>query len=132
MSDASAYFDAIQAVNAEVQAWYAGTAQAGALDRLMAHFSAQFSMVLPSGATLDWPALREIFAQQGGQRPEFEIRITDSEIIAHYPGGAVVRYNERQSDGARNRNLRRSTAVLEIDAHGTVRWLHLQETFYTE
>jgi hypothetical protein len=131
MSDANPYFDEIQAVNAAVQAWYADAAQAGALDRLMAHFSAQFSMVLPNGATLDWPALREIFAQYGGQRPNFEIEITDSTFIAQYPGGAVVRYNERQSDGG-ERNLRRSTAVLEMDAHGTVRWLHLQETFCAE
>ncbi|SDG79119.1 hypothetical protein SAMN05216466_105193 [Paraburkholderia phenazinium] len=132
MSEANPYFDEIQTVNAEVQAWYTGAPQAGALDRLMAHFSAQFSMILPNGATLDWPALREIFAQHGGQRPNFEIQITDSAIIVQYPGGAVVRYNERQSDGEHSRNLRRSTAVLEMDAHGTVRWLHLQETFCAE
>ncbi|MEW6342355.1 MAG: DUF4440 domain-containing protein [Paraburkholderia sp.] len=131
MSDANPYFDEIQAVNAAVQAWYAGAAQAGALDRLMAHFSTQFSMILPNGATLDWPALREIFAQYGGKRPNFEIEITGCTIIAQYPGGAVVRYNERQSDGG-ERNLRRSTAVLEMDAHATVRWLHLQETFCAE
>ncbi len=72
MSDANPYFDEIQAVNAEVEAWYSGAAQAGALDHLMAHFSPQFSMILPNGGTLDWPTLREIFAQHGGQRPELQ------------------------------------------------------------
>jgi hypothetical protein len=132
MSEAKPFFDEIQAVNAEVQAWYAGTAEPAALDRLMAHFSPQFSMILPNGGTLDWPALREIFAQHGGQRPNFEIQITDSTIVAQYPSGAVVTYNERQSDGEQNRNLRRSTAVLEIDARGLVQWRHLQETFCAE
>ena len=132
MSDANLYFDEIQAVNAEVEAWYSGEAQAGALDQLMAHFSPQFSMILPNGGTLDWPTLRETFAQHGGQRPSFKIRITDSTIITQYPGAAVVTYNERQSDGEHSLNLRRSTAVLEIDAHGKVQWRHLQETFCAE
>ena len=39
--------------------------------------------------------------------------------------------NGRQSDGEHSRNLRRSTAVLEIDAHGRVQWRHLQETWMT-
>ncbi|MGF6243024.1 MULTISPECIES: DUF4440 domain-containing protein [Paraburkholderia] len=132
MSDANPYFEEIQAVNAEVEAWYSGAAQAGALDRLMAHFAPHFSMILPNGGTLDWPTLREIFAQHGGQRPDFAIQITDSTIVTQYPGGAVVTYHERQSDGEARRNLRRSTAVLEMDAHGKVQWRHLQETFCTE
>ena len=129
MSDPNPFLDEIQAVNAEVQAWYAGTAESGALDRLMAHFSPQFSMILPNGATLDWPRLREIFAQHGGQRPNFAIEITGIAFIAQYPSGAVVTYIETQSEGEQNRNLRRSTAVLEIAAHGKVQWRHLQETF---
>jgi hypothetical protein len=132
MSDSNPFFDEIQAVNAEVQAWYAGTAGPGALDHLMAHFSPQFSMILPNGATLDWPTLREIFEEHGGQRPNFAIEITGGAFIARYPSGAVVTYIERQSDGEHNRNVRRSTAVLEIDAHGNVQWRHLQETFCAE
>ena len=60
MSDSNPFFEDIQAVNAEVQAWYAGTTEPAALDRLMAHFSPQFSMILPNGATLDRPMLREM------------------------------------------------------------------------
>jgi hypothetical protein len=132
MSDANPYFEDIQAVNAEVEAWYTGASQAGALDQLMAHFSPQFCMILPDGGTLDWPMLREIFARHGGQRPNFKIRITDTTIIARYAGGAVVTYKESQWDGGHAANVRRSTAVLEIDAHGRVQWRHLQETFCTE
>jgi len=133
MSDASPYFDELNAIHVEIQAWYRGTAEAradsDALDRLMARFSPQFSMILPTGATLDWSTLREIFAKHGGQRPDFGIAIADMAIVAQHPSGAVVTYSERQTDGGLNLNLRRSTAVLEIDAHGTVLWRHLQETF---
>jgi hypothetical protein len=132
MSDANPYFDALKAINLEVQAWYTGVAEANALDRLMARFSPQFSMVLPTGGTLDFATLRDIFAQHGGHRPGFAIEITSQVVVADYPCGAVVTYCERQSDGDVTLNLRRSTVVFERDAHGNVLCRHLQETFYAD
>jgi hypothetical protein len=123
------YFAELGDINAEVQAWYNSAADAAVLERLMARFSPQFSMVLPNGGTLNRATLHEIFAKNGGQYPGFEIAITDMMMIAQYPSGAVVAYNEHQSDGQGKRTLRRSTAVLERDAQGKVMWRHLQETF---
>jgi hypothetical protein len=44
----------------------------------------------------------------------------------------VVKYREYQRDGAGNANVRRSTAVLDLDEHGKVTWRHLHETYCTE
>jgi hypothetical protein len=126
------YFAELRAVNAEVQAWYNSAADAAVLESLMARFSPEFSMILPNGGTLNRASLHEIFAKNGGQYPGFEIAITDTVMVAQYPRGAVVSYNEHQSDGQGKRTLRRSTAVLECDAQGKVRWRHLQETFCVE
>lgn len=132
MSDANAYFDALNRINVEVQAWYTGAAEGGALERLMARFSPQFSMTLPTGGTLDFATLRGIFAQHGGHRPGFAIQITDQAVVADYPRGAVVTYRERQLDEGVTLTLRRSTAVFEVDAGGNVLCRHLQETFCAE
>ncbi|MGA7780654.1 MAG: hypothetical protein WCA85_23540 [Paraburkholderia sp.] len=128
MQEANPYFAELDDINALVQAWYNSAADAGVLERLMARFSVEFSMILPNGGTLNYPALREIFAKNGGQYPGFEIATTDMVIVARYPAGAVVTYNEHQSDGQGKRTVRRSTAVLEIDEQGKVMWRHLQET----
>jgi hypothetical protein len=129
MPQVNPYFAELDDVNADVQAWYNSAADVGVLERLMARFSPQFSMILPNGGTLNHTTLREIFAKNGGQYPGFEIAITDMAMVAQYPCGAVVSYNEHQSDGQGKRTLRRSTAVLELDAQGKVMWRHLQETF---
>ena len=129
MQQVNPYFAELDDVNAHVQAWYNSAADAGVLERLMARFSPQFSMILPNGGTLNHATLHEIFAKNGGQYPGFEIAITDMAMVAQYPFGAVVTYNERQSDGQGKRTLRRSTAVLELDTQGKVMWRHLQETF---
>ena len=62
MQEANPYFAELDDINALVQAWYNSAADAGVLERLMARFSVEFSMVLPNGGTLNYPALREIFA----------------------------------------------------------------------
>jgi hypothetical protein len=132
MQEVNRYFAEIEDVIALVQAWYNSAADMGVLERLTGRFSADFSMILPNGGTLNHATLHEIFAKNGGQYPGFEIVITDKAVLASYPSGAVVTYNEHQSDGHGKRTLRRSTAVLELDAQGTVMWRHLQETFCAE
>jgi hypothetical protein len=122
------YFVELGEINADVQAWYNSAADAAVLERLMARFSPQFSMILPNGATLNRATLHDIFAKNGGQYPGFELAITDMAIVAQYPSGAVVTYNEHQTSGDGKRTLRRSTAVLERNAAGKVMWRHLQET----
>jgi len=132
MQEVNPYFAELDAVNTLLRVWYNSAADRGVLECLMARFSPHFSMILPNGRTSDRAILHEIFARNGGQYPGFDIAITDMAIVTHYPAGAVVTYNEHQADGKGKCTLRRSTAVLEIDAQGKVLWRHLQETFCTD
>ena len=132
MNNANPYFKELDDIHVEIQSLFDGSADHGALDRIMARFAPQFTLVMPSGLALDHAGLREIFAKLNGARPGSQITIRDMEIVSEYPSGAVVKYREYQRDNAGNANVRRSTAVMDLDAHGKVTWRHLQETFCTE
>lgn len=131
MNNSNPYFDELANIHVEIQALFDGSADAGALDRIMNRFAPSFELVMPSGVALDRAGLRDVFAKLNGARPGSQIQIKDMAIIAEYPSGAVVKYREYQRDNAGNANVRRSIAVMEIDAHGKVAWRHLQETFCT-
>jgi hypothetical protein len=132
MNSSNPYFEELENIHVEIQALFDGSADAGALDRIMNRFAPSFSLVMPSGAVLDCASLRDTFAKLNGARPGSKIQIKDMALIAEYPSGAVVKYREYQRDNAGNANVRRSTAVMELDAHGKVVWRHLHETFCTE
>jgi hypothetical protein len=132
MNNNNPYFKELGEIHAEIQALFDGSADDGALQRIVARFAPQFTMVMPSGAALDHAGACDIFARLRGARPGSQITIRDMEIVAEYPAGAVVKYREYQRDVAGNANVRRSTAVLDLDAHGKVTWRHLHETFCTE
>jgi hypothetical protein len=132
MNNNNPYFKELGDIHAEIRALFDGSADDGALSRIMARFTPQFTMVMPSGVSLDHAGVREIFGKLRGARPGSQITLRDMEIVADYACGAVVKYREYQRDGAGNANVRRSTAVLDLDAHGKVTWRHLHETFCTE
>jgi hypothetical protein len=132
MNNNNPYFKELDEIHLEIQALFDGSADDGALQRIVARFAPSFTLVMPSGAVLDLDALRETFAKLRGARPGSQITIRDMEIVAQYPAGAVVKYREYQRDDTGTANVRRSTAVLESDAQGKVTWLHLQETFCAE
>jgi hypothetical protein len=132
MNNNNPYFKELDDIHVEIQALFDGSADDGALQRIVARFAPQFSLVMPSGAALDRAGVHEIFAKLRGARPGSQITIRDKEIVAEYPTGAVVTYREYQRDNAGNANVRRSTAVMDLDAQGKVTWRHLQETFCAE
>jgi hypothetical protein len=132
MNNDNPYFKELGDIHAEIQALFDGSADDGALQRIVARFAPQFTMVTPSGVALDHAGVRDIFTKLRGARPGSQITIRDMEIVADYASGAVVKYREYQRDGAGNANVRRSTAVLDLDAHGKVTWRHLHETFCAE
>ncbi|OAJ62804.1 hypothetical protein A6V36_20790 [Paraburkholderia ginsengiterrae] len=132
MNHSNPYFKELDDIHLEIQALFDGSADEGALQRIMARFAPQFTLVMTSGVALDHAGVREIFSKLHGARPGSQIMIRDREIVAEYPSGAVVKYREYQRDGAGNANVRRSTAVMDLDAHGKVMWRHLQETFCAE
>ncbi|HEX7936465.1 MAG TPA: DUF4440 domain-containing protein [Paraburkholderia sp.] len=132
MNDSNPYFKELDAIHVEIEAWFDGSADDLALERIMARFAPQFTLIMPSGAVLDHAALRETFTKLRGTRPGSRIELRDRAIVAHYPSGAVVGYREYQQDDAGNANVRRSTAVMDVNAQGNVTWRHLHETFCAE
>jgi len=132
MNHGNPYFKELDDIHLEIQALFDGSADEGALQRIMARFAPQFTLVMTSGVVLDYAGVREIFSKLHGARPGSQITIRDREIVAEYPSGAVVKYREYQRDDAGNANVRRSTAVMDLDAHGKVMWRHLQETSCAE
>jgi hypothetical protein len=131
MTNNNPYFKELGDIHAEIQALFDGSADHGVLDRIMARFAPQFTLVMTSGIALDHAGVREIFAKLNGARPGSQISIRDMEIVSEYPSGAVVKYREFQRDNTGNANVRRSTAVMDLDAYGKVTWRHLQETVCT-
>ncbi|MFM0203035.1 hypothetical protein PQR53_24550 [Paraburkholderia fungorum] len=131
MTNSNPYFKELGDIHADIQALFDGSADHGVLDRIMARFAPQFTLIMTSGIALDHAGVREIFAKLNGARPGSQISIRDMEIVSEYPSGAVVKYREYQRDNTGNANVRRSTAVMDLDAQGKVTWRHLQETFCT-
>jgi hypothetical protein len=132
MTTTNPYFEELGNIHVEIQSLFDGSADEGALERIMARFAPRFTLVTPQGAALDRAALQETFTKLRGARPGSQITIADMEIVAEYPSAAVVKYREYQRDNAGNANVRRSTAVMELGANGQVMWRHLQETFCIE
>nr|WKF58324.1 hypothetical protein HUO10_002822 [Paraburkholderia busanensis] len=131
-NNSNPYFQELDDIHVEIAALFDGSADEGALQRIMARFTPQFTLVMTSGNALDYAGTQAIFSTLRGARPGLQITIRDMEMVAEYATGAVVKYREYQRDGAGNANVRRSTAVMEIDAQGKVMWRHLQETFCQE
>jgi hypothetical protein len=132
MHNSNPYFNELDDIHVEIAALFDGSADEGTLERIMARFAPQFTLVMTSGNALDHAGVRDVFTKLRGARPGSQITIRDMELVAEYASGAVVKYREYQRDNAGNANVRRSTAVMELDAQGKVMWRHLQETFCTE
>ena len=128
MSDYKSYFDLVNETHVEIEGWFCGL-EPGVLPTLLARFSAQFSMITPSGNTLNLSSMEALFEQLRGARPGLVITLSEFQGIALYAGGAVIGYREVQEEHNGNRTDRRATAVFEQDAHGTLLWRHLHETF---
>ena len=129
-ADAAPCIDELQSIHVQIAAWFDGTISADALDAIMAHFAADFTLVTTAGAALDRAGLAQLFGGAHGARPGCKIAIDDIAVIASWPTGAVLGYTERQTSSAGS-NVRRSTAVFEVDAQRNVRWRRLHETFTT-
>lgn len=96
-------------------------------------FHRDFSMVLPSGSTIDRRSvLEQIRAAHGSADHERPIKIEVVDLATHVDGadGALVSYEERQFAGVVLQNRRISSAyfVPASDAPSGVQWRRLHET----
>ncbi|AWH21758.1 MULTISPECIES: DUF4440 domain-containing protein [Stenotrophomonas] len=118
--------DEIHVLHDALQAWFRADTGADALDDLMAHFCADFSMVGIAGRRLDRDAVQALFVGGHGARPGLEIAVEDVQRIQAPAPLAVLRYREGHAVAGGALAWRESLAVLRQDA-GRWRWLALHE-----
>jgi hypothetical protein len=109
-----------------LQAWFRADVGADALDDLMAHFCADFSMVGIAGRRLDRQAVQALFVGGHGARPGQRIAIDAVQAIEAPSPLAVLRYREGHAVGDGAVAWRESLAVLRQE-QGRWRWLALHE-----
>jgi len=129
MNDYRDYFTEVTQTLADIEQWFAGTPDRGVLERLLARFSPQFSMITPNGNSLDIGALQQLFETLGGARPGLRIDLSDMRGLDQHAQGATLSYRELQSDASGVLNDRRATVVIEKLPSGKLLWRHLHETF---
>ncbi|HDS1533803.1 TPA: DUF4440 domain-containing protein [Stenotrophomonas maltophilia] len=110
----------------KLQAWFRTEVGADALDDLMAHFCADFSMVGIAGRRLDRPAVQALFEGGHGARPGLLISIEAVQAVQAPSPLAVLRYREGHSVDGGQPTWRESLAVLRQE-QGRWRWLALHE-----
>ncbi|CAH0169554.1 DUF4440 domain-containing protein [Stenotrophomonas lactitubi] len=116
----------IHLLHDKLQAWFRAEVAADALDDLMAHFCADFSMVGIAGRRLDRNAVQALFAGGHGARPGLQIAIESVQAVAAPSPLAVLRYREGHAVGEGETAWRESLAVLRQE-DGRWRWLALHE-----
>ena len=129
MNDYRDYVTEVTQTLIDIEQWFAGTPDRGVLDRLLARFSPQFSMIAPNANSLDFGALQQLFETLGGARAGMRIELSEMHGLDQHAHGATLSYRELQSDASGVLNDRRATAVIEKLPSGQLRWRHLHETF---
>lgn len=121
-------FEEVRVLHLMIEDWFNARLPASALERLLARFSDDFSMVGIGGVRVDKPALARFFAATHGGRAGLRIAVADLAAIA-LPGAAcAVRYREDHTDAAGVSTRRESLAVLVAGPEGGLQWRALQET----
>jgi hypothetical protein len=129
MNDYRDYVTEVTQTLVDIEQWFAAPPDRGVLDRLLARFSPQFSMIAPNGNSLDFGALQQLFETLGGARAGMRIELSEMHGLDQHAHGATLSYRELQSDASGVLNDRRATAVIEKLPSGQLRWRHLHETF---
>ncbi|MBH1745942.1 DUF4440 domain-containing protein [Stenotrophomonas maltophilia] len=110
----------------KLQGWFRADVSTDALDGLMAHFCADFSMVGIAGRRLDRDAVQALFVGSHGARAGLQISIEAVQAVEAPSPLAVLRYREGHSIDGGTPAWRESLAVLRQEA-GCWRWLALHE-----
>ncbi|MCP1438642.1 hypothetical protein J3D56_002078 [Erwinia persicina] len=120
------YFTEVIAAHVAIENWLGQGS--GDIQALLNRFSADFVMIPPAGRCMDMASVSDFFLAQRGGRPGLAIVLEELTLVESWPGGAVVRYLERQTRPDAAATARWSTAVFRlIDGHP--QWVSLHETW---
>ncbi|MBA0227956.1 DUF4440 domain-containing protein [Stenotrophomonas maltophilia] len=116
----------IHLLHDKLQAWFRADVGTDALEDLMAHFSADFSMVGIAGRRMDRKAVQALFVGGHGAGPGLLISIQAVQAVEAPSPLAVLRYREGHSVDGGAPAWRESLAVLRHE-QGRWCWLALHE-----
>lgn len=116
----------IHLLHDKLQAWFRADVDTDALEDLMAHFSADFSMVGIAGRRMDRKAVQALFEGGHGARRGLLISIEAVQVVDAPSPLAVLRYREGHSVDGGAPAWRESLAVLRQE-QGRWCWLALHE-----
>ncbi|KMV68107.1 cytoplasmic protein [bacteria symbiont BFo1 of Frankliniella occidentalis] len=119
------YINEVLAAHVAIENWL--SKGEGELELLLERFSPHYSMITLSGARLDREALSHFFLQQRASRPGLKIVVDQFSVLHEGNDGAVLLYQETQTQSDKEMTIRWSTAVLNLKQEKPV-WLHLHET----
>lgn len=129
MTHNNIYFDLVRNTVGRIESWFSGTDSSEALyEKLMADFTADFSMITMGGTELGYPEISAFFKAHGKSKPGLQITLENMAIVYETSDGAVVTYLEIQHQTGQQPDKRLSTAVLVKDQNMQIRWKHLHET----
>ncbi len=124
----------VEELHAFFVAWYNGKLPDRAFeDEFVARLGTEFTIIMPSGAELDYDTLSSAMRQSFGKTPGFRIEIRNVRLIYATGSMAVARYEEWQrneQEGPESGSGRISTVVFSREE--TLKWLHVHETWLPE
>jgi len=100
----------------------------GQVEAMVERFTQDFSMVTPTGLQVGLQDVANLFATRAGGQPGLSIELTELEILAQWPEGAVIRYQETHRLPGQDPKTRISTAVFSLRGDRAL-WRHLHETW---
>ena len=128
MTQSDMYFDLIRNTVSMIEDWFSGADNSAKLyEKLMADFSADFTMITMSGSELGYPEIGAFFKAQAGAKSGLKITLENMSVIYEGSDGAVVTYHEIQEQSGHEPTKRVATTFLS--SIGTqLQWKHLHET----
>ncbi|WP_176509234.1 MULTISPECIES: DUF4440 domain-containing protein [Pseudomonas] len=100
----------------------------GQVEAMVERFTAEFSMITPTGLQVCLQDVANLFATRAGSQPGLTIELSGLETLAQWPEGAMVRYQETHRLPGQDATTRRSTALFSLQGD-RVLWRHLHETW---
>lgn len=125
-------FQEIVNIHVDIENWFRGEFPRDQLGTLMERFAPDFSMTTTQGITLRRDDVGQMFTAMRGRRQDLRILVDNLHLLTTWHDGALLTYQETQSEGSSSSTIRQSTVAFKLSSDGTLLWHHLHETFSHE